>query len=101
MKCDIAIDVDGTLINFKDELLPWVKEKLPLLSQNNTLYCWSHGGVEYAKEVLERHGLTQYFKDVIPKPFIAIDDCGKDFDDGLGQAGGINWVLPLNVEGIP
>lgn len=76
---EIAIDVDGTLINHHGEILPWVLEGLPKLFEHNTLYCWSHGGVDYARKVLKKHGLRKYFKKVIPKPFYVIDDlknCG-------------------------
>lgn len=75
----IAIDVDGTLIDHKGELLPGVKEKIITWFEHNTLWCWSHGGKDYARKVLKQHDLLKYFPKVLDKPFYYLDDlpeCG-------------------------
>lgn len=55
------IDVDLTLVGDDLRLYPGVKDKLEQWKQKYTLICWSHGGYEYAKRVLEKHDLIEYF----------------------------------------
>ena len=70
----IIIDVDQTIIAHNDNLLPGVKDKIIHLFEHNRLWCWSHGGKDYALKVLKRHGLNGFFDKILDKPFYYIDD---------------------------
>lgn len=77
----IVIDVDGTLVDHNYSLLPGMKERVIELFEFNDLWCWSHGGKDYARKILKKHKLTKYFKKVLDKPFHYIDDldcCGME-----------------------
>ena len=79
----VAVDIDGTLINHKGELNFNLVKKLQLLWEEGcVLLCWSHGGEQYAVDILERFGIRGMFSTVMEKPFFAIDDL---------EAGGIVW----------
>lgn len=68
------IDVDLTLIDIEDQLLDGVEEGLKWMSKRYTLICWSAGGEEYARKICEMHGLTKYFKHILDKPDLIVDD---------------------------
>lgn len=71
----VYIDVDQTLINIDDELLPRVMESLEKLHNHSyQLVCWSGGGQEHARNVCERHEIEHYFDYFLDKPDIVIDD---------------------------
>ena len=77
----IIFDVDGTIVDHNNELIPGVREKIMDLFANNDLWCWSHGGEKYANTVLEKHGLNPFFEKVLDKPFYYVDDlesCGME-----------------------
>jgi len=69
------IDVDLTLIDMDDHLLPGVVEGLQFLRRKGfKLICWSMGGEDYAKSVCERYGIDKYFDLFLDKPHGIIDD---------------------------
>lgn len=68
------IDVDLTLVDVYGNLLPGVREGLEWLSHRYTLVCWSAGGRKYAEGVCRRHAITCYFRTILDKPDIIIDD---------------------------
>lgn len=70
----VYVDVDLTLIDIEDKLLPGVKEGLKWLSRRYRLICWSAGGGTYAKKVCDAHNIEKYFDYFLDKPDIIIDD---------------------------
>lgn len=71
--------MDGTIINHHGELLPGIREKIMELFEHNILWCWSHGGADYADKILVNHDLKKFFSKVLDKPFYYLDDlesCG-------------------------
>ncbi len=74
----IFVDVDDTLVrSFGSKRIPMpnVIEKIrQLKSQGETLYCWSSGGREYARNSAIELGLEDCFVDYLPKPNAMIDD---------------------------
>lgn len=77
----IAIDVDNTIIDHNNNLKSGIKDMIIRLFEHNTLWCWSHGGEEYARSVIKQHNLEMYFNKVLDKPFFYIDDleaCGME-----------------------
>lgn len=70
----VYIDVDLTLIDLQNRLLPHVRERIEELANKYVLIAWSAAGAAYADDVLRFHGLRQYFSYVLSKPFILIDD---------------------------
>lgn len=70
----VFIDVDLTIIDLQNRLLPDVREKLEELSRKYVLVAWSAAGAAYVEDVLQFHGLRSLFSFVLSKPFILIDD---------------------------
>lgn len=69
-----CIDVDLTLVDLDTELLPGVEKQLRKLVKKYKLMAWSAGGEEYARAVLRRAKIDQYFTHIVGKPFVIIDD---------------------------
>jgi trehalose-6-phosphatase len=91
MKCNIAFDVDGTLIHKMSEsnmdvpkydtiLLLGTLSELPEVQ----IYVWSGGGVEYATRWCEKLGLLHVVKIVAKGSFIP-DIAFDDEDVALGK----------------
>jgi hypothetical protein len=75
MALNISIDVDGTLLDENEILIPQVREKLlPLKPKGHRLQLWSTAGAEYAYKVAVKHNLTDLFDSYGTKPDVAIDD---------------------------
>jgi len=77
----IGFDVDGCLIDEKDNARADIIELLKALSEGNTIVVWSGGGAGYAKMWIDRLGLDKFVDThghkLEPYPFkvdIAIDD---------------------------
>lgn len=72
----IYIDVDGTLIDEKGNLLPGVEAKLQQWrwKEKYNLICWSHTGGEYAERVCKHYDILCYFDHFLDKPDIIIDN---------------------------
>lgn len=74
----IYIDVDDTLIRTAgSKRIPvsgMIEHVRALAEQGATLYCWSSGGADYAREVASELGLADLFVGFLPKPQVIIDD---------------------------
>lgn len=74
----VYVDIDDTLIRTagsKRIRVSGVLEHVVSLSaEGASLYCWSSGGGEYAREVAEELGIAQHFVAFLPKPHAMIDD---------------------------
>jgi phosphoglycolate phosphatase-like HAD superfamily hydrolase len=73
----IIFDLDGTLISSDNgSLLPGVANLLKnLVRQNIELYLWTRASSDRARELLQGHGVANYFTDIAtvdsdpPKPY--------------------------------
>lgn len=74
----VFVDVDDTLVRSagsKRIPIASVAERVAALKQAGaTLYCWSTGGADYAREVAQELGLEHCFVAFLPKPTIMLDD---------------------------
>lgn len=71
----IYIDIDDTITpdcgkTFNPYAIRLIKE----LSKKTNVIIWSHGGFEYAKEIVLVSGLEPYICQALPKPSMMIDD---------------------------
>jgi|GEM_PF-3508617 len=116
----IFIDVDLTLINADNELLPGARKGLEWLknSKGYKLVCWSAGGEEYARRILKMHALTGYFDAILDKPDIVIDDSPdriigsynivkvwdykfwEGLKDNIFRKNTANWTEPLDTDAV-
>lgn len=74
----IYVDVDDTLVRSagsKRIPMPRTIERVrELHAAGATLYCWSAGGADYARDAATELGLADCFVALLPKPAIMIDD---------------------------
>lgn len=74
----VYVDVDDTLIRTagtKRIPVSGVVEHVALLhAEGATLFCWSSGGAEYAREVATELRIAHCFKAFLPKPHVILDD---------------------------
>jgi predicted HAD superfamily phosphohydrolase YqeG len=74
----VYVDVDDTLVRSvgtKRIPMPRVVDRVRSLHRDGaTLYLWSSGGAEYAKDSAEELGISDLFTAFLPKPTIIIDD---------------------------
>ena len=74
----IFVDVDDTLIRSigtKRVPMPAVVAQVRALHANGaTLYLWSSGGADYARQSADELGLSACFAAFLPKPDVYIDD---------------------------
>lgn len=74
----IYVDVDDTLVrSFGPKQIPilgTVDFVRKMHRAGHTLYCWSRGGGEYAKQVAETLGVDDCFTGFLPKPDVIVDD---------------------------
>ena len=74
----IFVDVDDTLIRSygsKRIPMPSVVESIRSLHQKGaSLYLWSSGGAEYARNSAAELGIESLFSAFLPKPDVYIDD---------------------------
>ena len=74
----IYIDVDDTFvrsIGTKRIPMPRVIAHIRELHEGGaTLYCWSAGGEEYARESAREFGVEECFTAFLPKPHFIVDD---------------------------
>lgn len=72
------VDVDDTLVRSagsKRIAITSVAARVAALKEAGaTLYCWSTGGGDYAREVARELGLEHCFVAFLPKPTIMLDD---------------------------
>jgi phosphoglycolate phosphatase-like HAD superfamily hydrolase len=75
MPLNISIDVDGTILDANENLLPHVRESLQLLKDaGHCLQLWSAGGADYAYKHALKNKLTDLFESYAKKSDVAIDD---------------------------
>jgi hypothetical protein len=74
----IYVDVDDTLVRSAagkripiSHLVTLVRE---LARAGATLYCWSTGGADYARESATALGMGDCFAGFLPKPALLLDD---------------------------
>ncbi len=81
----IFIDVDDTLIRTVGTTqIPMpasVDYVRRMHAAGNTLYCWSRGGRDHARNVTKSLGIADCFVDFLPKPDICLDDRGDKLLD--------------------
>ncbi len=74
----VFVDVDDTFVRSvgtKRIPIPAVLQYIRHLSQRGaTLYCWSSGGGEYARQSAEEFGIADCFVAFLPKPNVLLDD---------------------------
>ena len=72
------VDVDDTFVRsagMKRMPMPAIVQHIrELKEQGATLYCWSSGGGEYARQSAEEFGIVDCFVAFLPKPDLLIDD---------------------------
>ena len=77
---NVAFDVDGCLLDEDDKLRQDVRDILfKHYERGDNIYVWSGGGVGYARDWVQRLGLTPFVggilqKEVTPGMDIAYDD---------------------------
>ena len=78
----VAFDVDGTLIDFDDNIRPEVIMLLVSLADaGNHVIVWSGGGKEYAEQVGRRLGLPDHVVYMAKFPSSALPHVDVAFDD--------------------
>ena len=74
----IYVDVDDTFVRtFGTKRMPMpavIRHIRALHDLGATLYCWSSGGVDYAKSSAEEFSLADCFRAFLPKPDVLLDD---------------------------
>lgn len=74
----IYVDVDDTLVHtVGSKRIPMtlvIERVRKLHAAGETLYLWSTGGGEYARQSAEELGITECFVAFLPKPQLMIDD---------------------------
>jgi hypothetical protein len=75
MPLNISIDVDGTILDANENLVPQARENIERLKNaGHCLQLWSAGGADYAYKQALKNKLTDLFESYAKKPDIAIDD---------------------------
>jgi len=74
----VYVDIDDTIVRSagsKRIPIPNVIEHVrKLKTEGATLFCWSSGGAEYAKNSAEEFAIADCFSAFLPKPNVLIDD---------------------------
>ena len=74
----VFVDVDDTLIRtVGSKRIPMVRmvDRIKQLAESPvTMYLWSSGGADYAREVAAELGISSCFEGILPKPTLLIDD---------------------------
>lgn len=74
----VFVDVDDTLVRSagakRIPMTAVVRRVAALHRAGTTLYCWSTGGADYAREVARELELEHCFVAFLPKPTIMLDD---------------------------
>ena len=83
---NIYVDVDDTLVrSYGSKRIPIVatiEHVKGLKDKGATLYCWSSGGAEYAKNSARELGILDIFEAFLPKPQMLLDD--QEINDWRG-----------------
>ena len=74
----IYVDVDDTFVrSYGIARIPMpavIGTIRQLYAQDETLYCWSSGGADYARASAEEFGIAGCFQAFLPKPDVLLDD---------------------------
>jgi predicted HAD superfamily phosphohydrolase YqeG len=74
----VFVDVDDTLVRSaggkRIPIPSTIQHVRRLHAQGATLYCWSSGGSEYARQSAEELGIAECFTAFLPKPNVFLDD---------------------------
>jgi hypothetical protein len=83
---NIYVDVDDTLVrsygSTRIPIIAAIEHVKGLKAQGATLYCWSSGGAEYAKNSAKELGILDIFEAFLPKPQMLLDD--QEINDWRG-----------------
>ena len=72
---NVFVDVDLTLVDASQKLLPGATEALAKLRDKGChLFLWSTNGADYARKIAGLYNLTEMFEEFAAKPDIIIDD---------------------------
>jgi hypothetical protein len=75
MPLNISIDVDGTLLDEKENVHPQTRNLIEQLkARGHRIQLWSTGGADYALRRATEKGLADLFDSFGAKPDVAIDD---------------------------
>ena len=75
MPLNISIDVDGTLLDEKENVHPQTRNQIERLkAEGHRIQLWSTGGADYALRRATEKGLADLFDSFGAKPDVAIDD---------------------------
>lgn len=95
LKLVIYIDVDDALIRSVGASQIPMPASVDFVRRmhlvGHTLYCWSRGGGEYARDVAVSLGIADCFIGFLPKPDICLDDRGAKLLDYC------DVILPSNA----
>ncbi len=98
---NVFVDVDLTLVDMNQRLLPGAKESLEKLKASGChLFLWSTGGAEYARKIAAAYGLTDLFEGFTAKPDIIIDDTPGSTHAPFAYAVTPEETWPQVVDGI-
>lgn len=74
----VFVDVDDTLIlHVGSKRIPipgTIRHVRELREFGATMFCWSTGGADYAREAAESVGVADCFDGFLPKPNVMLDD---------------------------
>jgi phosphoglycolate phosphatase-like HAD superfamily hydrolase len=79
---NIYVDVDDTLVrSVGSKRLPMpavIQHVRNLKADGMTLFCWSAGGADYARQTAAELGIAECFERFLPKPNVILDDQRMD-----------------------
>jgi len=79
----VCIDVDYTLINPDGSVNQTMRKAIIGLKEKYgdrvDIVVWSTGGKKYAREAVDKAGISEYVDIVMSKPIYIVDDCGEDW----------------------
>ena len=94
----IYVDVDDTFVrSVGTKRIPMpatIAQIRKLQEQGATMYCWSSGGADYARESAREFGVEDCFVAFLPKPQILLDD------QNIGDWRDLKCVHPANCESL-
>ncbi len=100
---NVFVDVDLTLVDASQRLLPGAREGLQRLREEGChLFLWSSCGAEYCRKIAQLHCLAELFEGFTAKPDIVIDDmpgtCVSPFTYQVQQDGGWQALVERIIE---
>ncbi len=92
----VYVDVDDTFVRSvgtKRIPIPAVIRTIKLWKeQGETLYCWSSGGADYARQSAQEFGIEECFVAFLPKPNVLLDD------QNINEWRGLKYVHPAECD---